>query len=162
MNNPINREYLAEIHQHVPNEYGLDTSFANGFKKTEGEANLNNTTNTVNQAAKRGNFYDIRIRDQNKLEQFISKASKLSSRELDDFSKSEYVKALERDYNAIRQRYERAIAAGQLQELEENKLAETKKKEEELKKKQQEEIISPFDDLRYKAHNILPFNIKSY
>jgi hypothetical protein len=169
MNNPINFEFLTEIHRHIPNEYGLDTSALNGFKQTQSYEDLINAElakdPSPNRRTSKSNIYDIHIRDQMNIEKFISNANMLNDQSLDEFSRTEYVKNLERDYNDLRQRYEKAIAANRLRESVTQKQAneeKQKQKHDDEFKKYQEEIMNPYDDLRYKTHNILPFNIKSY
>jgi hypothetical protein len=171
MNNPIDFDYLTEIHRYIPNEYGLDTSVLNGFKQTESYEQIIGAEPRDESHRRRGsknNIYDIHIRDQMNVEKFISNANMLNDRTLDQFSRIEYVKNLERDYNEMRQRYEKAIAASRLQQSMNQKQAELEKQQRQHEqnefKKFQEELMNPnsYDDLRYKTHNILPFNIKSY
>jgi hypothetical protein len=161
MNNPINFEYLTEIHRYIPNEYGLDTSILNGFKQTESYDFHNNEAFHIEpRGVNHRNVNDIHLHDQVNIEKFISNANMINDQNLDEYSRNEYVKNLERDYNDLRQRYEKALAESRLPaKQQKNQQTETSQSE---FRKYQDEIMSPYDDLRYKTHNILPFNIKSY
>lgn len=83
--------------------------------------------------------YDLKLRDQIKLDQYVKNAHKL---DLNDQSQiSEYEKSLERDFKTLL--------------IEQNKLKQTKHYYEE-----DGDLLQPTnEDLRYKRHTVLPFNL---
>ena len=113
---------------------------------------------------------DFKLKEQLKLEEYMNKAKKFNDlkeefndhmsqknqyqRELD---RIEYQRALEREYSLTKARYERWN--------ENNKFITEKLSDKSLKENEDfdsSELLKPYDDLRFKTHSVLPFNLVRY
>ena len=196
LNNPIDHNIINEIHKYVKNDYDLDPTSrdtlaadhqksvnkikaiekklkkqSNKVRHADTSSNADLNALNVNSANLNVNSeLDLRLRDQLKLEEYISNANRFNGlredmvkhsnekieyqRELD---RLEYQRALERDYNASKTRYELW--------RENNKFINEKLnpvKDSAEDKYETSELLQPFDDLRFKTHSILPFNLVRY
>jgi hypothetical protein len=116
------------------------------------------------------NEIDLQLRDQLKIEEYINKANKFNSlkenlndhrnkkmqyqRELD---RLEYQQALERNHSLSKARYDKWRENDRFIN---EKLNPTNQNGDE--KYETSEILKPYDDLRFKTHSVLPFNIVRY
>jgi len=116
------------------------------------------------------NEIDLQLRDQLKIEEYINKANKFNSlkenlndhrnqkmqyqRELD---RLEYQQALERNHSLSKARYDKWRENDRFIKEKMNPTNQNGDEQYETA-----EILKPYDDLRFKTHSVLPFNIVRY
>lgn len=172
LKNPIDDEYQQEIYRYLPNEYDFDTSMANGFRRADAYTKPPERPSRKNSRSG-SQIFDIRLKDQSKLKQFLSNANKLNSERMDESTRLERTKALERDYIEMVKLDEALEKQQQFQNYEKQQkqigfknnsefTSLPGRRDDEYDQDESGEILNPYDDLKYKTHNILPFNIKSY
>lgn len=190
LNNPIDANILLEIKQFVKNEYDFDNNSINSdtiaintniINRSDGDNEKINEKKILKKSLSKNkvasldvdnmaqiNDIDLQLRDQLKLEEYLHNANKFNNlkenindhrsqknqyqRELD---RLEYQRALEKNYSISKARYDKWRENDKF-------INEKMKQSNDNENYETAEILKPYDDLRFKNHSVLPFNIVRY
>ena len=145
-------------------ESGSDEGY--GEPSTGGRSTVGTNTPREN------GYYELRKRDQQKLDEYVKYANKLNkSRQNDrDFAINQYERTIERDYNtninkiysiyddlALKYGYERKGQAKH-SDPDHQRRHHFEQRESDIEM----ETLLPVEDNKYKTHSILPFNLKHH
>ena len=177
LNNPIDASVTLEIKKYVKNEYDFETTYTNDLDMA---AQVDSRTKTKpsdkkiilkkQNENKANELSDLnaKLNEQLKLEEYLNKANKFNDlkegindhrsqriKYQQELDRLEYQRALEREYSLSKARYERWNSNNKFIK---EKMSSPKKDED----FDTSELLKPYDDLRFKTHTVLPFNIVRY